>query len=126
MTASDWYTALEVAQAVASSIGLVVALGEWRSVWGLNTAWLTPSQRILARHAMLIEALRCSVHLAILTTAGLSLWLPAPPAYAMPTWITQALVARKGAVLWIAVVCCVGTLSARRARLRAAAARHGL
>lgn len=115
MTAEALFLWLELAQATIASIGLTVALLEWRAVWRLGQAWQTPGQRVLAKHAIFIECLRASVHLVILATAGIALWLPQPPEY-MPHWITQALVLRKAGFLWVAVIACAGTVSSRTAR----------
>ena len=115
MNAEAWFVVLEVEQALVAMAGFTVACLEWRSIWRLQDAWETEGQRILARHALFVELLRCSVHVAILGTAGISLSLPAPPEE-MPHWIAQALVVRKVGFLWIALIATAGTVSSRNAR----------
>ena len=115
MTAEAWFLPLELAQALVACMGLWVACLEWRSIARLQGAWETEGQRILARHALFVEVLRCSVHVAILGTAAIALALPPPPEV-MPHWIAQALVIRKVGFLWVAVIALAGTVSSRHAR----------
>jgi len=122
VSAAQWFVVLETAQMVVAVVGLTAALSEWRTILRYRHIGRTEAQRILARHALFIELLRCSVHLMILATAGLSLWLPAPPADQMPAWITELLVLRKAGFLWVAVIATLGSVSSRRTRLRVAKA----
>ena len=115
MHAEGWFSGLELAQIAVASVGLTVAGLEWQSVMRLRTAGETPGQRILARHAVFIEVLRLSVHVVILGTAAISVALPNPPP-TMPAWIVDMLVLRKAGFLWVAIIACLGTVSARRAR----------
>jgi hypothetical protein len=109
-----------LAQAVVAGVGLVTAVLEWSSVMALRGVGRTDAQRTLARHAALIECLRGAVHIVILSTAGVSLVLPAPPAE-MPHWMVEAVAWRKVGLLLVALIATAGTLSARITRLRVAA-----
>lgn len=115
MTTPPLFDAIELAQVVVATGGLVGATGEWRAILSLRQVAISPRQRRLAQHAAFIEFLRFTVHIAILMTAGMSLGLPMPPAD-MPSWISDVLLWRKLCVLWIACIACAGTWSARRTR----------
>ena len=117
MTSEAWFPWIESLQILMATIGLVTACVEWRSITRLHLVWHTPGQLILARQALITEVLRLSVHIVIIITALISLYLPSPPVY-MPHWITQYLLLRKLGCLWIAIIAMLGTVSARVSRVK--------
>lgn len=123
MTAEALFAWIEGVQALVATVGLTVALLEWRSVMRLRLVADTEGQRILAAQAAFVETLRALVHVVILGTAAIALALPTPPEY-MPHWISQALVARKIGFLLVALIATAGTVSSRRARRAFARARE--
>ena len=118
MTPAAWHVWVEAAQAAVALVGLATAALEWRAIAALGQVGHTLREKYWARHLMFIEILRCVVHGVVLVTASLSLWMPTVPA-TMGDDLAWQLLLRKLGVLVIATIACAGTVSSRRARLRA-------
>lgn len=119
MTYVEVFAIVEAMQLGIATLGAVGSFAEWTAIYRLRHSHHSPAQRTIARHAIFIEILRCSVHCVIILTAGISFWLPQPPEY-MPHWISEALVYRKLGLLWISVIATAGTWSSRIMRRKLA------
>lgn len=115
--------AVEIAQLAIGGVGLWGALGEVRAARDVQSvgdrAPHHSRRRIMATHVVFIEGLRILVHLLILTSATLGMWLPAPPAY-MGQPILEVILFRQVTFLIIAVVAALGTWASRWTRRRLA------